>query len=144
MQFDMSEDGPIPQEELEVALGTVLDPCGEFNGTMLSLVDLGMIDRVHERHGHVMVRLFLDDPTCIYFFEITRRLREALTAIAGVREVEFEVKTDEMWTEDQLSERGRARLDEYREERRRLHGGPAFVSADGLRRSLASALNDPN
>ena len=103
------------------ALDTVLDPCSVFNGTRLSIVELGMVDEFRvDKGGEVFVRLFLDDPTCIFFFEISRMLREAVGALDGVSEIEIEIKTDELWTEERIAPAARKRLESIRARRREL------------------------
>jgi metal-sulfur cluster biosynthetic enzyme len=104
-----------------VAIDTVLDPCSVFNGTRLSLIELGMVEEVTVEEGHVHVLLFLDDPTCLMFFEITRMLKEAVGAIPGVTDVTVDIKADEIWTEDRMTEKGRARLEDVRSKRREVH-----------------------
>jgi len=105
-------------EDVMAALGTVLDPCSVFNRTNLSLIDLGMVDEVTVREGgRVHIRLFLDDPTCIFFFEIHRMLSEAVNRVDGVTDIEVEIKADELWTEARMTRYGRKRLTGIRRER---------------------------
>ena len=106
--------------EVFAAIDTVLDPCSVFNGTRLSLNELGMIDRVTIEDGRVHILLFLDDPTCMLFFEINRMLDEAVSAVPGVTKVSVEIKADEIWTEDRMSPKGRTRLEAFRARRREL------------------------
>ncbi len=106
-------------DEVMAALDSVLDPCSVFNRTHLSLVELGMVDRVTVGDdGRVHVLLFLDDPTCIFFFEIYRMLAEAVSQVHGVTGVEVEVKADEVWTEERMSSSGRSRLAQIRAQRK--------------------------
>jgi metal-sulfur cluster biosynthetic enzyme len=109
-------------DEVSAALETVLDPCSVFNGTRLSLPELGMVDRVEvDGEGNVLVGLFLDDPTCIFFFEITRLIKEAVEPVAGVAGIDFDIKADEVWTEDRMRPAARQRLDGIRRARRDVH-----------------------
>jgi metal-sulfur cluster biosynthetic enzyme len=104
------------------ALGTVQDPCSVFNRTNLSLIELGMIDEVSVGEGgRVHIRLFLDDPTCIFFFEIHRMLQEAVSKVDGVEHIDVEIKADEIWTEERMTHGGRSRLNRIRRERREAH-----------------------
>jgi metal-sulfur cluster biosynthetic enzyme len=113
------------QAQVDEALGTVLDPCSVFNGTRLSIVELGMVDKVEvDEDGDVFVRLFLDDPTCIFFFEINRMLKEAIGAVEGVGEIEVEIKADELWTEARMRPAARRRLERFRAAKR-ASGEPA-------------------
>jgi metal-sulfur cluster biosynthetic enzyme len=105
------------------ALGTVQDPCSVFNRTNLSLIELGMVDAVTVGEaGRVHIRLFLDDPTCIFFFEIHRMLQEAVSKVDGVEQIDVEIKADEIWTEERMTHGGRTRLNRIRRERREAHG----------------------
>jgi metal-sulfur cluster biosynthetic enzyme len=124
----MSEPG---HAEVMAAIDTVLDPCSVFNGTRLSLIELGMVERVTiEDGGRVHILLFLDDPTCMLFFEINRMLDEAVSALPGVTKVAVEIKADEIWTEDRMTTTGRTRLEAIRAKRRQqrppvlANGGP--------------------
>jgi len=114
----MSEPG---HAEVMAAIDTVLDPCSVFNGTRLSLIELGMVERVTiEDGGRVHILLFLDDPTCMLSFEINRMLDEAVSALPGVTKVSVEIKADELWTEDRMTRNGRTRLEAFRAKRRQL------------------------
>jgi metal-sulfur cluster biosynthetic enzyme len=109
-------------DEVSAALETVLDPCSVFNGTRLSLPELGMVDRIEVgESGDVLVGLFLDDPTCIFFFEITRLIKDAVEPIAGVASVDFDIKADEIWTEERMRPAARRRLESIRRDRRDVH-----------------------
>jgi metal-sulfur cluster biosynthetic enzyme len=108
-------------DQVWAALDTVLDPCSVFNGTRLSMVELGMVESVTIEEGEVHILLFLDDPTCLLFFEINRMIEEAVGAIEGVTKVSVDLKADDIWTEDRMTEDGRARLHAVRERRREAH-----------------------
>ena len=92
------------EKEILGALESVMDPCSTFNGTYLSMIDLGMIDAVviDEATGHVEVTLFLDDPMCVYMYEIVRHITEAIEALDGVTGVDVKIKGDEVWTEQRM------------------------------------------
>lgn len=100
------------------AIRRVVDPCSRFNGTDLSLVDLGMVEWVKIKDGVVNIRLLLDDPTCIYTFVIQRDIREAVSQLAKVDAVEIELTPDQIWTEDRMLPDARERLLQHREWRR--------------------------
>ena len=107
--------------DVMAAIDTVLDPCSVFNGTRLSLIELGMVERVTiEDEGRVHILLFLDDPTCMLFFEINRMLDEAVRKVPGVTKVSVEIKADDIWTEDRMTTTGRTRLEAFRAKRREV------------------------
>ena len=105
-------------EDVQTAIGTVIDPCSRFNGVPLSLTELGMVKSVKTSGSTVQIRLLLDDPTCLYTFEIQHELRKALSAVAGVESIELELVADELWTPDRVQPQARALLDERRAARR--------------------------
>lgn len=134
-------------ERAYAALDGVLDPCSVFNETELSIVELGMVDEVNVTDaGKARIRLFLDDPTCIFFFEISRMIEEALAGVQGVSEVELEIKADEIWTEERMSTAARARLQGQRRRRRaaanRGAGGSAGWPLPMLAESAAGAARE--
>jgi metal-sulfur cluster biosynthetic enzyme len=100
------------------ALGQVIDPCSRFNGTCLSLSDLGMIEDVQLSDRTVRIRLLLDDPTCLYTYIIQKELRDTLGAFPQVSSVDIELVANEVWTEDRMKPAARALLLRSREERR--------------------------
>jgi metal-sulfur cluster biosynthetic enzyme len=97
----------------------VLDPCSRFNGANLSFVELGMVESIDVRDGgEVVIGLLLDDPTCVYLGAIRREIREAVLTVPGVESVEFMLIADRWWTEERLSDAGRAKLESSRAAKR--------------------------
>jgi metal-sulfur cluster biosynthetic enzyme len=92
------------------AIGEVVDPCSRFHGTDLSLVELGMVERVRVDGTAVHVQLLLDDPLCVYTFLLQKELRERIGAIEGVQSVDIEVLPDFGWTRERVLPAARARL----------------------------------
>ncbi|HRI94024.1 MAG TPA: iron-sulfur cluster assembly protein [Nocardioides sp.] len=136
------------REEVLTAVASVKDPCSLFNQTDLNLFELGMVhDLTVGDSGSVHIELFLDDPTCIFFFEINRMLHEAVTKVPGVSDFSVDIKADEVWTEERMSAAGSEKLARVREQRRRSlrsgsHGWPLpplasteQLGAEGSRRA---------
>lgn len=112
------------RDEVAAAVATVKDPCSLFNRTDMNLFELGMIHELTVGDGGaVHIELFLDDPTCIFFFEINRMLREAVTKVPGVSEFSVDIKTDEVWTEERMSPAGSEKLARVRGERQQAARG---------------------
>ena len=95
---------------VRAAIGAVVDPCSRLQGTDLSVLDLGMVERVEVDGGRVKVELLLDDPLCMYTFTIQRDLRESIAALPGVTEVDISVVPEFTWTKERATPRARARL----------------------------------
>jgi metal-sulfur cluster biosynthetic enzyme len=101
-------------EEVRQCLESVIDPCSRFNGTPLSLTDLGMVERVALVGSTVEIGLLLDDPTCIYTFIIQKDIREAVLALGGLTGVEIDIVADQLWTSARIKARAQKRLEAHR------------------------------
>jgi metal-sulfur cluster biosynthetic enzyme len=95
---------------VRAAIGEVVDPCSRLYGTDLSLIDLGMVERVSVDGGSVHVALLLDDPLCVYTFVIQKELRERIGALDGVQDVDIEVLPRFDWSRARVLPAARARL----------------------------------
>jgi len=119
----------LTEAEVVEALRPVEDP--ELHR---SIVDLDMVRGVSIDGGHVDVQIALTVPGCPLRGEITRRVDEAVTALAGAHEVslDFTVMTDE----------------ERETLRRKLHGDPAATAgtqqAHGHAEGRAIPFADPS
>jgi metal-sulfur cluster biosynthetic enzyme len=116
---DRSEGGTVAQQDGVVEqvwrnLADVIDPCSRMNGTHLNLVELGMIESVAQATPHeVTVKLFLDDPMCIYMVDIHRQVRAAASAVDGVNNVEIDVVADRLWTSEHMHESTRDKIRQW-------------------------------
>jgi metal-sulfur cluster biosynthetic enzyme len=93
------------------AIAEVVDPCSRLYGTDLSLVDLGMVERVSvDGAGAVHLELLLDDPLCMYTFVLQKELRERIASLDGVSSVDIVVLPDFSWSRERVNPAARARL----------------------------------
>lgn len=100
----------VSEASVRMAIAAVVDPCSRLYGTDLSLLDLGMVERVHVDGGAVQLDLLLDDPLCMYTFVIQRDLRERIAALDGVESVEITVLPDFGWSRERVTPAARQRL----------------------------------
>jgi len=108
----MSEARPsesIGREAAWAAINEVIDPCSQLNGSHLGLVDLGMVKHVAVDGRSARITLLLDDPVCIYTFVIQHEIRQALEQ-RGITDVDIEIRADELWTAERLTDVARVRL----------------------------------
>jgi metal-sulfur cluster biosynthetic enzyme len=106
--------------QIASALESVLDPCSRFNGTRLSLVELGMVSSIEvDDHGHARVILLLDDPVCIYAAVICQEVETVVRRTAGVWSVEISIRADTLWTPELMSPGAQEKLSAWQAERRR-------------------------
>ena len=100
----------LSEDAVRAAIAGVVDPCSRLHGTDLSLLDLGMVERISVDGGRVHVELLLDDPLCMYTFVIQKQLRDRIAALDGVSEVEISVIPEFSWSKERVTPAARARL----------------------------------
>ena len=111
------------RDQITAELGQVLDPCSRFNGTRLSFVDLGMIESIDlVKPGHVVIRLLLDDPICLYLVEIHENVRQAAMRVDGVDHVDVEIVGDQLWSPERMTAETTEKMRRWREIRMRRLG----------------------
>nr|MBO2507338.1 phenylacetate-CoA oxygenase subunit PaaJ [Bacillota bacterium] len=88
------------------ALDEVMDP--EIRG--LSLVDLGMVERVEVDGGQVRVQLIPTYVGCPALGLMKADVERRLAAVPGVESVTVEFLRKPLWTTDRITPRGRERL----------------------------------
>jgi len=98
------EDAALIAEVWRV-LHTVEDP-----ELPIAITDLGLVRSVEAGDGRIAVALVPTWTGCPALDLIRGRIRSALAALPGVREVRVEYVYDEPWTMDRMTPRGRARL----------------------------------
>lgn len=108
----MSDRPAITTDAVREALSVVVDPCSKANGCWLNLVDLGMVESVEidDSTGRVTVHLVLDDPICLYLFDIRSEIKSRVGALAGVTAVETKVRGDKIWFPERATEAARRRM----------------------------------
>lgn len=108
------------------AIARVVDPCSISAGVPLDIVEMGLVTHVSvESTGDVRVGLRLTTPGCLVgLLTFEREIKRHVGVLEGVRSILVEYGDPLSWTEDDISERGRALLARHRSARRaRLAGG---------------------
>jgi metal-sulfur cluster biosynthetic enzyme len=100
----------LSEATVRAAIAEVVDPCSRLQGTDLSLLDLGMVERVQVEGGAVRLELLLDDPLCMYTFVIQHELRLRIAALDGVDSVEITVLPDFSWSRERVAPEAQQRL----------------------------------
>ena len=136
----MNEHRPtITAAAVLAALSAVVDPCSKTNGCCVNLVYLVMVDSVDidDSSGRVTVYLVLDDPVCLYLFDIRSEIKSRVEALTGVTAVETKVRGDKVWFPDRATDAVRRRLGaDKREVMLELgYKQPHAISTDGSRLS---------
>jgi metal-sulfur cluster biosynthetic enzyme len=90
------------------ALGDVYDPCCAERG--LSVVDMGLVEKVQVEGSSVRVELVLTTGWCPFVASLSAVIPDRLRQLRGVENVEVNVVWDPVWTSERLSQKARAEL----------------------------------
>jgi metal-sulfur cluster biosynthetic enzyme len=100
---------PTPRA-VEESLSSVTDPCSATAGTPMSIVDLGLLDRIDISGGVVHVRIRLTTPGCYFGALFVSEAERLIRAMPGVTDAEIELLHDFAWSEADIRPQARQRL----------------------------------
>jgi metal-sulfur cluster biosynthetic enzyme len=105
----------ISREEVISRLHTVIDPCSAANGVSLSIVEMGMVEKVDLETGTVVVNLRMTSPLChaLPYFEMS--IERALASIPGIYTVKCTFDDGVNWQPDDMTAGAQQRLANRRE-----------------------------
>jgi metal-sulfur cluster biosynthetic enzyme len=100
-------------------LEDVIDPCSVTAGAPLSVVDMGLINELCvDEEGVVRVSMRATSAMCTMIAGIMKVAEERLARVEGVSRVEIKLCSGGIWTEADMTERGRRTLAARRERSR--------------------------
>ena len=110
----------VSQSMVEEVLDTVLDPCSVSAGVPLSIREMGLVrDLQIDDDGTIQVTLRLTSPGCIEgVIKFTHEIERGVGALPGVRKVEVNFFEAIDWSESDISQSGRKKLEIGRRLRR--------------------------
>jgi metal-sulfur cluster biosynthetic enzyme len=115
---------PEEQEALEMevwdALDSVKDPCHLLSGHDLSILDLGLVNRVEVRAGRVEVGLTVTEVGCTFAYRIIEQIEDLAPAWPEIERIKVVIEPFPLWTPDRLSARAKTHY-----QTTRLAFGPA-------------------
>lgn len=97
---------------------SIEDPCHELSGYPLTLVDLGVINRVDLDSGHVEIGLTYTELGCSFAPRILQRIEQEMLAVPGVASVEAVYEPFPPWSPDRMSPRAQQLYATRREQAR--------------------------
>jgi metal-sulfur cluster biosynthetic enzyme len=101
------------------ALEEVVDPCSVTAGAPLSVLDMGLVsDLVVGEAGAVSLSMRATSAMCTMIAGIMKDAERRLAAVPGVTRVEITLKGGDIWTEADMTEKGRRALAARRERSR--------------------------
>jgi metal-sulfur cluster biosynthetic enzyme len=102
-------------DRIDAALDAIYDPCSMAVSAPLSIRDMGLVlERRVDDDGRAFIRLCVTGPSCMLVGSIVRGVEEQVGAVPGVSGVQVTIDAGHMWTEDDMSARGRATMADAR------------------------------
>lgn len=98
----------VGREDVMATLAELYDPCCAERG--ISLVDMGLIERVEVNGSAVRVDMVLTSGWCPSVAVMNQMITEGVMALEDVESVDVEVIFDPVWTPDRLSSEARTKL----------------------------------
>ena len=99
---------PPSREEVLRALRDCYDPCCQDRA--ISIVDMGLIEKVEVRGRHVGIEMVLTSGWCPFVARLSDMVQDRLGALAGIGKVDVAVVWNPTWTPDRMSEEARSKL----------------------------------
>jgi metal-sulfur cluster biosynthetic enzyme len=88
-------------------LAGIGDPCHVLSGHGLSIVDVGIVNRVDVVGDTVEVGVTFTEAGCTFAYSIIEQIEDLAPGCPGVREIRVVPEHYPMWTPDRLSEKAR-------------------------------------
>lgn len=106
-------------ERVLQGLEDVIDPCSITAGAPLSVVDMGLLNELSVgEDGAVRISMRATSAMCTMIASIMKVAEERLARVEGVTRVEIKLCSGAIWTEADMTERGRRTLEARRERSR--------------------------
>jgi metal-sulfur cluster biosynthetic enzyme len=90
------------------ALAEVRDPCHSLSGHALSILDLGLVNRVNMVGQEIEIGVTLTEVSCTFGYRIMEDIEALGADFPEVNRFRVVIEPFPLWTPDRLSERARA------------------------------------
>lgn len=98
------------------AIATVDDPCSIAARAPLNVFELGLVRSWDvDEDGDVHVLVSPTNPMCVLIGSITQSIQRRIESVPGVRTVVVDIDGDFLWTHDEMTPEGRAKLEQRRQ-----------------------------
>ena len=85
---------------IEAALARITEPCSIGFGKPISIIEMGLIERIEVVDSHAEITLCLTDAACVHFAGMQRFIRDELLELPEISTVEVRQTLDRLWTPD--------------------------------------------
>ncbi len=89
-------------------LDTVVDPCHVLSGHDLSILDLGLVNKVEVQGRTAFVSITLTEMSCTFGWRIIEQIQSIAADLDVIDGIDVRIVPFPVWTPDRMSERGRA------------------------------------
>lgn len=111
------------------ALGNVKDPCNVLSGHDLSIVDMGLVNRVQISGDLVEVGVTFTEPGCVFGYRIIEDMEDLAAGLRGVGKIQVIPEPFPLWDESRLSPKARSVYAEKKARFRRDPLSPSPITA---------------
>ena len=94
-------------EQLWRGLESVGDPCHVLSGHGLSIVDIGIVNRVEQIGDTIEVGMTFTEAGCTFAYGIIESIEDLLPTLPGIRRITVVPEHYPLWTPDRLSDKAR-------------------------------------
>jgi metal-sulfur cluster biosynthetic enzyme len=85
---------------IEASLARVTEPCSLAFGKPISIVEMGLIERIQVTDDHAEITLCLTDAACVHFAGMQRFIRDELLDLPEINAVTVNQTLNQLWTPD--------------------------------------------
>ncbi len=104
----ISNHGPVDAvDAVWRSLNEVKDPCNVLSGHDLSIVDMGLINRVEIVDDGIEVGVTFTEPACLFGYRIIEDIEDLAAALPGVAKIRVVPEPFPLWDESRLSKKAR-------------------------------------
>src|SRR5437879_5697598 len=103
------------QEDVVSRLHEVIDPCSAATKVPLSIVEMGMVEKVEFASGNVVVALRMTSPLCHALPYFQMEIERVLAGIPGIGGVKCTFDHGGNWQSDDMTAGARRKLADQRE-----------------------------
>lgn len=116
MAANQGSSGPRPafDPDVERALRRVADPCSIATGVPIDLVDMGLVLEGSRSGPRARILLQLTSNVCIQIGIIEGSIRDEVSAIEGIEEVEVDIDFQAEWLPSMIAEHSQVALRQRR------------------------------
>ena len=103
----MCSNTPNSIQDVWRALSDVKDPCNVLSGHDLSIVDMGLINRVETSDDWIEIGITFTEPGCVFGYRIIEDIEDLTAKLSGVSEIRVVPEPFPLWDESRLSLKAR-------------------------------------